>query len=129
MAFFDGLFDINSKNDYSVTGLNKELNSIYIYDYFCKYKRNILVFCNSLYEANDIYNRLTCYTNMVLFFPMDDFIASEATSISPEFMIERLSTLNKLCGDDKYIVVTNMTGMLRYLPSKELYKSKFISLE
>ena len=128
MAFFNGLFDINSKNDYSVTGLNKELNSIYIYDYFCKYKRNILVFCNSLYEANDIYNRISCYTDRVLFFPMDDFIASEATSISPEFMIERLSTLNKLCDDDKYIVVTNMTGMLRYLPSKKLYKSKFINL-
>ena len=129
MSYFDSLFNIGSKSNYSITGLNKELNSIYIYDYFMKYKRNILVFCNSLYEANDIYNRLNCYTDKVLFFPMDDFIASEATSISPEFMIERLSTLNKLCSSDNYIVVTNMTGMLRYLPSRELYKSKFIKLK
>ena len=130
MNFFDSLFDIESKNNYSVAGLNKELNSIYIYDYFIKYKRNILVFCNSLYEANDIYNRISSYTEKVLFFPMDDFIASEATSISPEFMIERLITLNNLCSkEEKYIVVTNMTGMLRYLPSKELYRSKIIKLK
>ena len=129
MSYFDSLFKIDGKSNYSITGLNKELNSIYINNYFMKYKRNILVFCNSLYEANDIYNRLNCYTDKVLFFPMDDFIASEAASISPEFIIERLSTLNKLCDEDKYIVVTNMTGMLRYLPSRELYKSKFIKLK
>ena len=128
MSYFDSLFKIDSKSNYSITGLNKELNSIYIYDYFIKYNRNILVFCNSLYEANDLYNRISSYTDKVLFFPMDDFIASEATSISPEFMIERLNTLNKLCSSGEYIVVTNMTGMLRYLPSKDLYKSKFIKL-
>ena len=128
MRYFDSLFKIDSRSNYSITGLNKELNSIYIYDYFIKYNRNILVFCNSLYEANDLYNRISSYTDKVLFFPMDDFIASEATSISPEFMIERLNTLNKLCSSGEYIVVTNMTGMLRYLPSKDLYKSKFIKL-
>lgn len=128
MSYFSNLFNIESKSNYSITGLNKELNSIYIYDYFIKYNRNTLVFCNSLYEANDIYNRLSSYTDKVLFFPMDDFIASEATSISSEFMIERLSTLNKLCSSDNYIVVTNMTGILRYLPSKDLYKSKFIKI-
>ena len=128
MGCFDDLFNIDSRNDYCVTGLNKELNCIYIYNYFMKYNKNIIVFCNSLYEANDIYNRINSYTDRVLFFPMDDFIASEASLISPEFMIERLSTLNKLCSDDRYIVVCNMTGMLRYLPDKKLYVSKFIKL-
>ena len=128
MSYFDSLFKIDNKSNYSITGLNKELNSIYIYDYFTKYKINILVFCNSLYEANDIYNRISSYTDRVLFFPMDDFIASEATSISPEFMTQRLGTLNKLCSNDEYIVVTNMTGILRYLPNKELYESKFIKI-
>ena len=96
MGIFNNLFDIDSRDNYAVTGLNKELNSLYIYNYFIKNKKNNLVITNSLYEANDVYNRLLNYTNKVLFFPMDDFITSEVTDISPEFVIDRLTTLNIL---------------------------------
>ena len=129
MKFFDNLFDVDLSSEYSITGLNKELNSIYIYESFISKNDNVLVVTNSLYEANDIYNRMLNYTDKVLFFPMDDFIASEATAISPEFMIERLNTLNKLCLDEKYIVITNLMGILRYLPSKSLYKNKIINVK
>ena len=129
MNFFDNIFDVDLKDDYLVAGLNKELNSVYVYEYFKKNNRNILVLANSLFEANDFYNRLSCYTDKVLFFPMDDFIASEATAISPEFMIDRLNTLDKLLDNDKYIVVTNLMGILRFLPSKSLYKDKIIKIK
>ena len=128
MKFFDNLFDVNNKDEQLVTGLNKELNSIYTYDCFNKYNNNILLVTNSLYEANDLYNRLSNYTDKVLFFPMDDFMTSEASIVSPELMIERLNTLNKLVNNDRYIVVTNLMGLLRYLPNKSLYKSKIINL-
>ena len=57
MSFFDDLFELNSNSFYSVSGLNKELNSLYIYNYFIKKKNGVLVVFNSLYEVNDIYNR------------------------------------------------------------------------
>ena len=79
MKFFDNLFDLNNRDEQLVTGLNKELNSVYVYDYFNKYNNNILLVTNSLYEANDLYNRLSNYTDRVLFFPMDDFMTSEAS--------------------------------------------------
>lgn len=129
MSFFDDLFELNSNSLYSVSGLNKELNSLYIYNYFIKKKKGVLVVFNSLYEANDIYNRLINYTDKVLFFPMDDFITSEITNISSEFLVDRISTLNKLVYDDNYIVITNLMGYLRYLPSNQLYKSKIINLK
>lgn len=128
MAFFDNLFDISNKDEQLVTGLNRELNCIYIYDYFNKYNKNILIITNSLYEANDLYNRLINYTDRVLFFPMDDFMTSEASIISPELMIERLNTLNKILEDDKYIIISNLMGLLRYLPSKSLYETKIVKL-
>lgn len=128
MKFFDKLFAVDLENNYLISGLNKELNIIYIYEYFLSKKETILVVINSLYEADDIYNRLLCYTDKVLFFPMDDFIASEATLISPELKIERLNTLNKLLDKDNYIVVTNLMGVLRYLPSRELYNEKVIKI-
>ena len=37
MKFFDNLFDLNNRDEQLVTGLNKELNSVYVYDYFNKY--------------------------------------------------------------------------------------------
>ena len=36
MKFFDNLFDLNNRDEQLVTGLNKELNSVYVYDYFNK---------------------------------------------------------------------------------------------
>ena len=126
MKFFDNLFDLNNRDEQLVTGLNKELNSVYVYDYFNKYNNNILLVTNSLYEANDLYNRLSNYTDRVLFFPMDDFMTSEASIISPELMIERLNTLNKLVNNDNYIVVTNLMGYLRFLPSKEIFSQNIL---
>ena len=42
MKFFDNLFDLNNRDEQLVTGLNKELNSVYVYDYFNKYNNNIV---------------------------------------------------------------------------------------
>ena len=129
MKFFEDLFKIENKNNYAISGLTKELNANYIYNTFIERNMGILVVVSSTYEANDLYNRLQNYTNKVLFFPMDDFITSEAIAISPEFKTERINTLNKLIYDDKYIVVTNLMGVLRYLPTKEMWKSKIIKIQ
>ena len=80
MSFFDNLFMVDTKNEYLVTGLSRELNSIYVYDHFKKNNDNILLVTNSLYEANDLYNRISNYTDKVLFFPMDDFMSSEVSA-------------------------------------------------
>ena len=48
MGIFNNLFDIDSRDNYAITGLNKELNSLYIYNYFIKNKKNTLVITNSL---------------------------------------------------------------------------------
>jgi len=129
MKFFDKLFDVKDDNYYGVSGLNSETSSIYIYNTFLKYNKSIIVVTNSLYEANTLYNKISNYTDRVLFFPMDDFITSEAIAISPEFKSERINTINTLIKDDSYIVVTNLMGILRYLPKKEVWVKNIISLK
>ena len=129
MNIFDNMFNIRDEYNYSVSGLTKELNALYIYDTFIKKNKGIIIIVNSVYEGNDLLNRLSNYTDKVLFFPMDDFITSEAIAISPEFKSERINTINKLIYDDKYIVITNLMGILRYLPSKDLWKKKIITLK
>lgn len=129
MSFFNNIFDVGSmSSDYSIIGLNKEMSSLYIYDSFIKYNKGILVVASELYEANLLFEYLSKYTDKVLFFPMDDFLTSEAISVSPEFKTERIDTLNKLINDDKYIVVTNLMGYLRYLPLPSLWRDSNVNI-
>ena len=112
----------------AISGLTDELKAIYTYKLFKKYN-SIIVVTNSLYEANITYQRLINYTKDILFFPMDDFLTSEALAISPEFKVTRLETLNSLLKDTNKIVVTNLMGYLRYLPKKEKYLDSIINLK
>ena len=129
MKFFDNFFDIVDDNVYNVSGLNRELSCINIYDTFIRNNKGVLVVASSTYIANLLYQGLLNYTDKVLFFPMDEFLTSEAIAISPEFKVERINTLNVLSKDSKYIVVTNLMGALRYLPRKEVWKKSFITLK
>lgn len=116
--------DITTEN---VIGLTNELRVLATLGQLTK--NSILLVTNSLYEANRFYDSLTKYTEDVLFFPMDDFLTSEAIAISPEFMYKRLETLNTLMENSNKIVVTNLMGYLRFLPCKKTYKEKRIVLK
>ena len=130
MSFFDKIFNNDNINKTGIIGLNKELSALFIYNTFTKGKDSILVVLNSTYEANLFYNKLLNYTKNVLFFPMDDFITCEALAASPEFKTERIITLNKLVNKkDKYIVVSNLMGVLRYLPSVSTWKKNIINIK
>ncbi len=129
MKIFDNMFNITDNTDYNVSGLNRELTCINIYDAFISNNKSILVVASSTYMANLLYQTLLNYTDKALFFPMDDFLTSEAIAISPEFKVERITTMNTLISDDKYIVVTNLMGALRYLPSKNIWKNNIIYLK
>lgn len=133
MSFFwlggNSMFDLFKDFKYEyVSGLNDELKSIYIYNYFNSSDKNVLIVCNSLYEANMMYQSLSNYMN-VLFFPMDDFLTSEALAISPELKVSRIETMNKIISGERCVVVTNLMGYLRYLPSVDVFKKSIIKLE
>ena len=113
----------------SVIGLVDELESVYINDLYNKKDSNLLLVTNSLYEANKIYNSLSNYNKNVYLYPMDDFITSEVSISSPELEVNRLETLNNIVSlNDNKIIITNLMGLLRYLPTKERYLSSIIKL-
>ena len=122
MSIFDTLFD----TDKSISGLNNELKAVYAYNLYNKSSKNILYVTNTLYQANQIYQSILCYTQDVLLFPMDDFLTSEAIAISPDLEMTRIETLTNI--DGHKIIITNLMGYLRYLPSKKLFLNSFILL-
>ncbi len=106
------------KDNLHIEGLTNEFSPFYVYNYFKNTNENTLVVTNSLYNANKVFKLLSNLTDKVLLFPMDDFLTSIAVASSPELKLKRLETLEKL-EHDNYIVVTNMMGYLKLLPSKK----------
>ncbi len=111
-----------------ITGLTPQLKGLYLYKKYLKENKNILCIASSIYEANKLYQILLNYTDKVSFFPMDDFLTSEALAISPEFKLTRLDTLTKIL-TEKRIVITNLMGFLRYLPNPDYYKKSYVTLK
>lgn len=128
MQVFQKIIEKEKFVNVALTGLTDESFSVLIKELFNAKSKNILIVTSSLFEANIIYNNLLNYTDKVSLFPMDDFLTSEAVAISPDLRIERLNTLNNLL-DERRIVITNLMGYLRFLPTKDIYKNSFISLK
>ena len=129
MNFFKELIDIPIKKDMGIYNLTDEFFCLLLNKISLEKNKNILVVVNSLYEANKLYNSLINYNNSVYLFPMDDFLTSEAIAISPDLMINRLNTINNIIGSYGNIVITNLMGYLRFLPTCSSYKDFCFSLK
>ncbi len=105
------------ENNLTVTGLNNSLINEYILNYFEQNNENILVLTESLYDTNMIYKGIHELCEDTLLFPMDEFASILAVASSPDLKISRIDTLNKI-KNKKNIVITNLTGYLKYIDSK-----------
>lgn len=122
MNIFKEKIKINEYCNIGVTGLTNQLISFFVDNIYDKSKKDILIVTNSLYEANIYYSSLSKINENVYLFPMDDFLTSEALAASPELKSIRLNTLNEVCISNKQnIIITDLMGFLRYLPSKKLW--------
>ncbi len=133
MSVFDSLVKIRDPKNIGnrgILGITDEFFCVYLYNLLNQQDKDLLVVMNSLYEANKIYNSLSNYTEDVYLFPMDDFLTSESLAVSPDLEVTRLETLSMIVNSKKNkIIVTNLMGYLRFLPTKEKYKNSIISLK
>lgn len=124
----DNIYELfKIENIKNVGGLTDELKIIYIYNYFKTKNNNVIILTSSLYQATKFYENLKTYTEDVYLFPMDEFLTSVAIAISPEFKNQRLDTLREI-NNKPVIVVTNLMGFLRYLPSDDVISKSIIYL-
>ena len=123
MSLFDKFISIDVKKNMGIVGVTDEFFCVYLNQLLKKNGKNILVVVNTLFEANQLYSSLSNYTNNCLLFPMDDFLTSEALAISPDLRITRLETINVILKDEPVIVITNLMGYLRFLPTRTVYEN------
>ena len=129
MNVLNDLIEVKNYKDVKVTGFNNESFCVYLNNLLEQSNRNIVLVTNTLYEANKVYYSLSNYNNCTYLFPMDDFLTSEAIAISPDLLINRMETLKECTGDSKKIVITNLMGYLRFLPTKDKYLSSIINIK
>ena len=128
MNILDNLVDIKIKNDMGIYGFTDEFFCVYLYNLFNKTNKSLLVVCDSINEANNIYSSLSNYLDDICLYPMDDFLMSEAIAISPDLLMSRLETINHLVNNEKKIVICNLTAYLRFLPNVDTYNNLILKL-
>ena len=127
----NNIFNIPTKNikNIALSDLTDEAFCRYINAVYKDNDKNILIVTSSLFEANILFSTLNNYNKNVYLFPMDDFLTSEAIAISPDLLVNRLETINTILENGKNIVITNLMGYLRYLPSKKNYLNSILNLK
>ena len=129
MDFFNQLIDVSIEKDMGIYNTTDEFFCLFLNKIRNETGKNIIMVVNTIYEANKLYNSLIDYHKNTYLFPMDDFLTSEALAISPDLMINRLETINKVLENKQNIVITNLMGYLRFLPMKEEYEKSIIDLK
>lgn len=122
MNIFHSDIPIKNIENIALSGLTDELFCRYIDIVYDNNGKSVLIVTSSLFEANQLYDGLLNYQDSVYLFPMDDFLTSEAIATSPDLMVNRLETINSILNKEKCIVITNLMGYLRFLPTVSVYK-------
>lgn len=122
MNFFPSNVPVKNIRNVALSGLTDEVFCRYIDTVYQKNDRSILIVTSSLFEANRLFDFLSNYQSKVYLFPMADFLTSEAIATSPDLMVNRLETITSILENDKVIVITNLMGYLRFLPTITTYQ-------
>ena len=128
MNIFNDNIPIQNIKNVALSDLTDEVFCRYINKVFKNNSKSILLVTSSLFEANMLYSAMCNYQESVYLFPMDDFLTSEAIAISPDLLVNRLETINAILSEEKKIVITNLMGYLRYLPTLNNYKNSILTL-
>ena len=129
MNLYKNLFKQDLQKSMGIYNMTDEFFALYLNYVSLEYKKNILVVVNSLAEANKLFNQVNVYNSNSYLFPMDDFLTSEAIAASPDLLVKRLDTMNNIISKNCSIVITNLMGYLRFLPSVDNYKESIINLK
>ena len=110
-----------------VNDINDE--ALLITSAFLTLKKDIIVIKPNQYEANLLYQQVALLNEKdSLFFPVDESYRIEALAASPELLGQRLDALYQLNSDKPKILITHGQAIVRYLPTKEIFKKNCLKL-
>ncbi|GGK32071.1 transcription-repair-coupling factor [Caldalkalibacillus thermarum] len=120
----------NGMKEQLVTGLNGSSRTLFMSALFQENREAQLVVTHNLHQAQKIYEDLIEWLDeeSVYLYPVNELIASEIATASPEFKRQRIEVLNKLALKEKIIVIVPLAGLKRLLPPPSVWKKAQISI-
>ncbi len=128
MNIFDNIIKTYNENNIGLKGMNLGFFSLYLNKLLNSQNKGIIVVTPTIYEANKLYQNFND-TKDVFLYETDDVLASLATSKSPELKVEKLNLLKEALKNNKKIVITDINGYLKKLPSIENFKNNIINIK
>lgn len=129
MNVLDKLSKFSYKNNISLFGLTNEFFGVVVNNFFNTVDGGVLIVTPNMFEARKIYEIINRYNDNCFLFETDSLSFTNVLASSPILKTERLSILKEVLKDNKKIVVTDLLGFLKRLPSVSDYASKIINLE
>ena len=113
-----------------ITGLTGSAKTLFLAELFLENAGPKLIVCDDLYRAQQLADDLENLLDPadVLLFPVEEMLASEMATSSPEFKAQRVLALEALAKQEKKLIVTSMSGLRRFLPPVELWQKSQLKL-
>lgn len=90
-----------------------------------------LVVCDSLFHMQELVSDLEniLSEDQVFAFPVEEVLATEVATSSPDYRLQRVQALNALLSDQPVVVVTSAAGLRRRLPSLSVFRAATLTIE
>ncbi|MCZ2492002.1 transcription-repair coupling factor [Dellaglioa carnosa] len=113
-----------------LTGLTGSAKTLMLATIFKNKNKSMLIVTDNLFHATQLNEDLTNFIDEenVLTFPVEELLAAELATSSPEFKSERVQTLQSLLSETPKIVVTSISGLRRFLAPVTTWKQATLNL-
>ncbi|QMS84939.1 transcription-repair coupling factor [Candidatus Xianfuyuplasma coldseepsis] len=130
--FYTDITNTFSNNkDVHIVNTNDSMSILSVLHIFAKQEGSIVLVTPNIYNAQKVYDLLANHMdeNNLAFFPQDEFMTTEMLAMSSEFKVERIHTVVRILQNQKLIIVTNTTGLIKKLMPLKRWEKALIRLK
>ena len=122
--------DFDQQGRQLVTGIAGSARTMLIETLLKREQRPIVFVTDTIYHADQLTDELSSVLNeqQLFEFPVEELLAAELATSSPEFMAQRLQALNALRRQQPAVIVTSVSGLRRQLPDPETFDNARFTL-
>ncbi|GBG94318.1 transcription-repair coupling factor [Ligilactobacillus salitolerans] len=114
-----------------LTGLSGSAKTVMLAELFLQKQTTQLIITDDLFHAQQLSDDLTNLLdeNSVFLFPVDEMMAEELATSSPDFKRQRVLALEALQQDKPTLIVTATAGLTRFLPQPQVWQESRLKLK
>jgi transcription-repair coupling factor (superfamily II helicase) len=122
--------DLQPEHRQLITGLSGSAKTNLIAALSQSTKKKILIVTDTLAKCDEMVEDLQNILppSMVTEFPVEEVLAAEVATSSPEYKAARVQSLASLLDDSPQVVVTSVSGTRRYLPTPETFSKSHLQV-